>query len=156
MSMKTRLIKVKFFLMAIWRLMLLLPNLRKAPRQYWREIIWQAFSWWNMQPWAVFDVYSDSLQITTTLNPSGKRTFYPTFIYRFGDAPKAYLFANDIDPNAPYQLEDGSIGIYHPDDGWMPELPIIRTLYPWLATWLYLYEIWQVTDTWYAPESMKG
>lgn len=146
--------QIILFLLPAFKTIAFLPQLVDAPIRHWRWIIWQVYHWYQHQTWARIYVSraNDALVIWTTCQPSAKSAVYnPRFLFPWEGAPRVYLERDEIVANAPYYLRDKSIGVYHPDDGWYPEKPFIETMFPWLAVWAYLYEIWLVTDTWYAP-----
>ena len=49
----------------------------------------------------------------------------------------------------PHTYSDGSLCLYLPKVGdWTKEMPLARTVVPWIAEWLYFYELWLVTGEW--------
>ena len=81
-------------------------------------------------------------------------------VYRLGRSPKVYV----VSPK-PLPLAKGEISLPHVYDNvsqqiclyynnedkkkeWSPNKIIANTIVPWIAEWLYFYEIWQYTGVW--------
>jgi hypothetical protein len=55
---------------------------------------------------------------------------------------------------APHRYSNGSLCLFDPKDrSWHPHLYIAETIVPWTAEWLFFYEIWMLTGSWYGPEA---
>ncbi len=79
--------------------------------------------------------------------------------YRPGRVPRVWVTRPDIHPDAPHRYSDGSLCLYHPDDGdWHPGLFLADTIAAWAAEWLFYYEVWLVDPQrrWFGPEAPHG
>lgn len=77
-------------------------------------------------------------------------TAYRVTIVYYNRTPRVHVVDPDILPDAPYRNADGSLGLYYPPDGsWTPKKLIANTIVPWACLWLYFYEVWVTTGTWY-------
>lgn len=131
-------------------------KIQRVPLMHWKWCIWQAFNWWRFQPHAEIRPNYKGLVVITTINPSGKREYHVVFVFDFDEPPRVQSHWKEVDVKAPYCNIAGYLGVYHPDDGWLPELPFIRTMFPWTAEWYYFYEIWQITGEWVSAGSKSA
>jgi len=90
-----------------------------------------------------------------TLQPILDRSIYQVAIrYRKGGIPKVTIKSPSIITSAPHRYSDNSLCLYQPEEQpWYGNEIIAHTIVPWTASWLYYYELWLDTDTWYGPEA---
>jgi len=71
--------------------------------------------------------------------------------YIVGFRPNAWVLGlpspDETDKKIPHRFKDGSICLFYHSE-WTPELPIARTILPWLLEWLAFYEGWLATGEW--------
>ncbi len=79
-------------------------------------------------------------------------------IYRGKKTPKVFILAPKLESNAPHTFSDGSLCLCHPNDNsWKQNDLISCTIIPWVAEWIYFYEVWKDTGIWFGREaSHKG
>jgi hypothetical protein len=89
------------------------------------------------------------------LQPTGKSPQYKVKVtYPYPLVPKVWVIAPSIAPNAPHRYFDKSLCLYYPKDrSWHAKKFIAKTIIPWTAEWLALYEIWCLTGEWYGDEA---
>lgn len=64
--------------------------------------------------------------------------------------PKPLLLAKGEDelPHV-YSTRNQQLCLFYPKNReWRPELPLVRTIIPWIVEWLYFYEIWLGGNGW--------
>jgi hypothetical protein len=116
-----------------------------------RDIGWQIISMKNRFP----DLEYRSRCWIGYLQP------YPNFdkykvkiVYRGQDVPKVFLLNPPLVKNPKHIYQDNSLCIYFPQDWkWNENEYITETIVPWTYVWLYFYEIWLETGTWYGEEA---
>ena len=90
---------------------------------------------------------------TGAMQPSAVSRDYQVKIeYVLGKRPKVwvvqpYLQRLRPDQKIPHTFHDGSICLHLQED-WTPAMFIADTIVPWLALWLYHYEVWHATGKW--------
>lgn len=83
-----------------------------------------------------------------TLTP--RETTYRVQITYYDHLPRVYVTSPEIHLHYDTARHPGSLGLYYPPDGsWTPKKLIANTIVPWACLWLYFYEIWITTGTWY-------
>lgn len=97
-----------------------------------------------------------------SLQPTPTSRRYPLKVqYRPGDRPRVWVLGRALDAAAHdlHRYRDGSLCLYHPDDGdWRRGRPIATTIVPWAAEWLFYYECWlrDPERIWRGPEAPHG
>ena len=74
--------------------------------------------------------------------------------YRPPRVPKAWLLDPVLEPRNPGDDIPHTYGnerpcFFHPRNDWRPDMKIALTIVPWLSLWLFYYEVWRATGTWY-------
>lgn len=92
------------------------------------------------------------------LKPNDKsREYLVKLVYKIGKKPSVWVLSPDIDKNAPHRYHDQSLCLYYPSDpygqSWQSDMYLAKTIIPWTAEWLALYEIWSMTGIWYGAEA---
>jgi hypothetical protein len=55
--------------------------------------------------------------------------------------------------DSPHLYKDKSLCLYHRNNyHWASGKLIAKDILPWTAAWIYFYEVWKQTGTWYGPE----
>jgi len=69
--------------------------------------------------------------------------------------PRSWVVTPRLHPDAPHRYpSDGRICLYWPKEWhWKPSESLADTIIPWLAFWLYYYELWLLTGEWLGPSS---
>jgi hypothetical protein len=77
--------------------------------------------------------------------------------YNGYSSPIVKIISPEILPNAPhtYKKENGQeLCLYHPKlFSWERHYLISECIMPWVASWVYFYEIWVETGKWEGPEA---
>ncbi len=82
--------------------------------------------------------------------------------YKLQESPRVVLLEHDLKlyngkkPHHIYGLENGHpiLCLYYPKfKEWHKNLLIADTIIPWISTWLFAYEYWQITGNWNYDES---
>ena len=74
--------------------------------------------------------------------------------YGVGREPSAFVVAPALAEGAPHRWDDGSLCLYHPAlFDWHDGLLVADHVVPWVATWLYFYEVWFDLGVWLGPEA---
>ncbi len=95
------------------------------------------------------------------VKPSPLSSFYTIkMVYRLGSLPKVYVISpmpltlakgKTSLPHV-YSTEEQQICLFYNDEDngreWGPDRIIANTIVPWIAEWLYFYEIWLYTGVW--------
>ena len=71
--------------------------------------------------------------------------------YGLQQQPVVYVLKPTLnaDEPIPHLYRNGSLCLYRPSKGeWTYKRHIATTIVPWIALWLYYYEIWQATKQW--------
>jgi len=86
------------------------------------------------------------------LQPTPISTVYKILIkYNIGRVPKVWILSPQLKADAPHRYKDESLCLYwHKEWNWSPDQDISKTIVPWIALWLYYYEIWLDTNEWLA------
>ncbi len=75
--------------------------------------------------------------------------------YALGRRPRVsvlnpQLRRRSLDEKIPHLFPGNYLCLYHPRYGeWLATMFIAETIIPWAALWLYYYEVWHATGTWY-------
>lgn len=73
--------------------------------------------------------------------------------YRGAQSPKVHVIDPPIHAGAPHMYADGSLCLFYPRDrSWGKQTIIAQAIVPWAAEWLFFYECWLETDTWWADQ----
>lgn len=105
-----------------------------------------------------FKSYTDQhrLFFTGVVQPSSTMPQYKIRIeYRKDQMPKVKVMDPALLPNRPhYYKKQDCLCLYKPEDFyWSASLPISEYIVSWATCWLYFYEVWKETGTWYGPEA---
>jgi len=89
------------------------------------------------------------------LQPTDESPVYHVRItYKMGGTPYVKVISPEIRPGAPHLYSGGRLCLYDPKDrSWHPGLFIAKTIVPWTAEWLFFYELWLETGTWWGPSA---
>lgn len=109
----------------------------------------------------------DELICVLKLQPSKESRSYTVKIrYKIGGSPQVWLLEpplakyNGKLPSHIYAEDKNGLRplcVYCPsEDKWSSQKSIAMVFVPWVITWLYAYEIWQVTGEWTYPERHDG
>ena len=105
----------------------------------------------------------DEVDCILRLQPSAESRVYRVRIrYRIRKEPKVWLLEppltrhdGKLPPHIYAKDEDGLNPLcvfYPPEDKWTSQKSLAYVFVPWISTWLYAYEIWQITGVWTYPE----
>lgn len=88
------------------------------------------------------------------IQPTDRGVSYQVkIVYQYPNSPRVWVVSPALHPGNPHHYPDGSLCLYYPQDGsWRSDKLISKTIVPWTALWLALYEEWCVTGLWYGPE----
>lgn len=94
-----------------------------------------------------------TLRSTGILRPtSASRKYLVTIIYEAGRRPAAYVDGlrtrDDREPIPHTYAPDRPCLFYPAGREWRSDMMIATTIIPWLALWLYYYEVWLATGNW--------
>ena len=74
--------------------------------------------------------------------------------YRMGYIPKAKVVSPELVDNAPHIYSKQKLCLYHPADwNWHGNRILAYTIFPWVANWLFFYDLWLDTGEWLGPEA---
>lgn len=87
-----------------------------------------------------------------TLQPTPVSPVYHILIkYNIGLVPRVWVLSPELKATAPHRYQDGYLCLYWDKEwAWFPDQDITKTIVPWVALWLYYYEIWLDTNEWLA------
>jgi hypothetical protein len=90
-----------------------------------------------------------------TLQPRASSPEYNVKIEFFIDKhPRVWIINPLIKSNAPHLYKEGSLCLYCPrDNSWNARSWLAKTIVPWTAEWLFLYELWLETGMWWGLEA---
>ena len=68
--------------------------------------------------------------------------------------PQAWLLDPILEPRSreddiPHTYGNERPCFFDPKNDWRPDMKIAVTIIPWLSLWLFYYEVWRATGTWY-------
>lgn len=105
----------------------------------------------------------DCLDVTLVIKPTENSAEYTVRIfYKLDSIPYIYLMdpqlvqKNGKYPHHIYGFVNGKPRLcvcYPKYKEWTPNLFIADTIIPWVSTWLFAYEFWQITGVWHYDES---
>lgn len=105
----------------------------------------------------------DHINVTLAIKPTENSNEYTVRIYyKIGISPRIYLVKPDLVkreghyPHHIYGFENDKprLCVYFPEqDKWDDYSFIADTIIPWISTWLFAYEFWQITGIWHYDES---
>ena len=83
----------------------------------------------------------------------GCRTYFFELTYKAGDFPKFTILDPQLrrrvdDEKIPHTYSDDEPCLFRPWSDWSGKDAIAFTVIPWLAMWLFYYEIWHATGLW--------
>jgi hypothetical protein len=86
------------------------------------------------------------------LQPSPVSPVYHILIkYNISLVPKVWVLSPELKATTPHRYKDGTLCLYWDKEwAWFPDQDITNTIVPWVALWLYYYEIWLDTNEWLA------
>jgi hypothetical protein len=96
------------------------------------------------------------LFFTGEIQPSPVMPVYTVSIqYRENKMPWVKVLHPTLAPNRPHFYKSiGGLCLYKPENfSWSAAKPISTYIVSWTACWLYFYEVWKETGTWYGPEA---
>lgn len=74
--------------------------------------------------------------------------------YRMGFSPRAWVISPELADDAPHIYSNEKLCLYHPFEwDWHGNCILALTIFPWVANWLFYYEIWLDTGEWLGPEA---
>lgn len=74
--------------------------------------------------------------------------------YRAGEPPESTVLSPPLKPREeggrlPHVYPGEKLCLYLPNAGeWTPDMSLAHTIVPWIAEWLFYYEVWHVTGEW--------
>ena len=81
-------------------------------------------------------------------------TYQVRIAYKITDRPRVKVLHPEIRQDAPHLYPGKELCLYYPADRtWHPGLPIASTIVPMAAEWLFFYELWMESGTWWGPEA---
>ncbi len=103
-------------------------------------------------------VSAQLLRWTGVLTPTSLSHDYKvTLTYRPGQWPTVLIVEPalrcDVDGGIPHLYRDGTICL-HDTNQWNSTMLFVDTIIPWTSEWLYHYELWVATNTWYGDEAI--
>lgn len=118
-----------------------------------RSLAQQAFALHASFPEARADLSPKRLVWRGTITPTPLSRSYPIRItYRMGQFPEVRGLGPALEarPGAsiPHVFSNGALCL-HLEDEWSSDMLIVHTTIPWTSEWLFNYEIWLATGTWY-------
>lgn len=117
--------------------------------------------------WPSLDVQggTDALVVRGDIQPTPLTDTYAVRIeYKIGRLPKAYVESPKLTPrdgaqSIPHVYRDPDLRpcLFYPDGTqWASHRSLARTVIPWLALWLYYYELWHATGEWCGGGAAHG
>lgn len=90
-----------------------------------------------------------------SLKPKDSSPVYTIKIVLTASHPSVWVLSPQLPPNVPHIYpESRSLCLYYPSDrSWGRQKLLAKTIVPWTAEWLYLYELWCITNQWYGDEA---
>jgi hypothetical protein len=89
------------------------------------------------------------------LQPTSRSAAYTVRIeYRAGEPPDVNVLWPKLAPREtggrlPHVYPSDKLCLYTPSNQeWTPDLSLPHTIVPWIAEWLFYYEVWHVTGEW--------
>ncbi|MCE3294296.1 MAG: hypothetical protein K0R65_10 [Crocinitomicaceae bacterium] len=101
------------------------------------------------------DLRNGSIMFTGKLQVKPEFPVYTVSIeYRGNKRPKAKIIRPKLVVNPPhFYHQDDTLCLYHKKNYyWQKENSLALDIVPWVAGWIYFYEIWLQTGKWYGPE----
>lgn len=98
----------------------------------------------------------DNLYFIGKIQPSETMSTYTLSIHFRGDKmPHVKVIDPELVIDPPHFYHDQKcLCLYKPSNFiWSGAKPIYNYIIPWTACWLYFYEVWKETGTWYGPEA---
>ncbi len=95
------------------------------------------------------------LRISGQISPTTISSTYTfTLNYRLQSRPRVRITKPQLEKsdgrNPPHLFSDGSLCLYYPKHyEWKPTMLIGETIIPWTSLWLFYYEVWLATGTWF-------
>lgn len=108
-------------------------------------------------------IKKDCLDVTLVIRPTENSDKYTVrILYKYDTFPYIYLLdpplvqVNGKYPHHIYERtnEKTRLCVYYPRSReWTSDMFIADTIIPWISTWLFAYEFWQITGVWHYDES---
>jgi hypothetical protein len=121
-----------------------------------KTLLQQKFKIEKEFPFIECSVFKNKLTCKGKFESSFSGRIYDVEIIKIGEnKPEAFIKNPRVKKKHIYP--DGSLCFYHiknfrwKDHFWMTEYTI-----PWVSSWIYFYEIWLLTDIWFADEAEHG
>ncbi len=95
------------------------------------------------------------LKVIGQISPTTISSTYTfTLNYRLQSRPRVRIIEPKLEKpggrNPPHLFSDGSLCLYYPKHyEWKPTMLIGETIIPWTSLWLFYYEVWLATGTWF-------
>ena len=100
-------------------------------------------------------IKKDKLNVSGEIQPSPLHSNYEfTLVYQYGRAPKIHIVSPKLKERAngekiPHVYSENRPCLYYPKSNeFFHDMMLSETIIPWLALWLYFYEIWLITGEW--------
>ncbi len=96
------------------------------------------------------------ITFTGTLQP---HPYFPEYTvkitYRDWKNPRAQILSPRLVEGTPhYYSKTRTVCLYHPDNfQWKKDISIATTIVPWVSSWIFFYEVWKQTGTWFGEEA---
>lgn len=88
-------------------------------------------------------------------SPTETSTEYDIIVlYKMCHFPQVAILEPEIREDAPHRWPDGTLCLFDtrvPE--WDPSKSLGEYIFPWIAEWLLLYELWRETGVWHGPEA---
>lgn len=95
------------------------------------------------------------LVVEGDISPTHRSLDYRVRIeYRAGEPPEITVLEPPLKPREeggrlPHVYPGEKLCLYLPNAGeWTPDMSLAHTIVPWIADWLFYYEVWHVTGEW--------
>lgn len=101
-----------------------------------------------------YSVRRGELVGTASMQPTPNcNTYVFSLRYRVGKHPKVTIVKPRLScrpdqSEIPHTYDADEPCVFRPDADWSNEYFIATTVIPWLATWLFYYEVWHATGEW--------
>lgn len=97
---------------------------------------------------------ADEIEFIGNLHVKPELPIYNISVTYRGDLrPKVKVLKPDLVENPPHCYPDDTLCLYHKENyHWKGAKLIAKYIIPWVAAWIYFYEVWKQTGIWYGPE----
>jgi len=95
---------------------------------------------------------------TGTFKPrENSPTYVVRVIYEPNNIPKVKVLKPELRSDAPHVYKNGLLCLYYPNDAsWNRSKLLGKTIFPWIAEYLYFYELWLASGEWLGSEVQHG